>query len=168
MHNTQDVTPQKSRHGITGNRGARGAQYAEWRRTARKWCPTCETEKPLAEYHFDKRGYPIGRCKECMKANDRTPERRAYRTEWNRQNRKNNPLALFKQRVNHLTRFAVKLGLLTPQPCEVCGDWDVHAHHTDYRKPLEVRWLCQKHHATLHQSLRASRRAPAPQEGTRP
>jgi hypothetical protein len=33
---------------------------------------------------------------------------------------------------------------------EVCGDPDAHAHHEDYSKPLEVRWLCTQHHNEAH------------------
>jgi hypothetical protein len=29
----------------------------------------------------------------------------------------------------------------------------VHAHHTDYSKPLEVDWLCMKHHVSEHLHL---------------
>lgn len=36
-------------------------------------------------------------------------------------------------------------GVLVRQPCEVCGS-KAQAHHNDYSKPLEVRWLCPLHH----------------------
>jgi len=39
---------------------------------------------------------------------------------------------------------------LKRQPCEVCGSLDTQAHHDDYSKPLEVRWLCQLHHSRVH------------------
>lgn len=32
------------------------------------------------------------------------------------------------------------------KPCEVCGNEQSEAHHDDYSKPWEIRWLCQKHH----------------------
>jgi ribosomal protein S27AE len=36
-------------------------------------------------------------------------------------------------------------------PCEVCGTTlNVHAHHDDYDAPLNVRWLCGKHHSRFH------------------
>lgn len=46
---------------------------------------------------------------------------------------------------------AVRDGRLVRQPCEVCGATEkVQAHHDDYSKPLDVRWLCPKHHAEWH------------------
>lgn len=36
-------------------------------------------------------------------------------------------------------------------PCEVCGTTEkITAHHDDYARPLDVRWLCAQHHADLH------------------
>jgi hypothetical protein len=43
-------------------------------------------------------------------------------------------------------------GDLVPLPCEVCGNTKTHAHHDDYRRPLDVRWLCRKHHEEEHAS----------------
>lgn len=45
---------------------------------------------------------------------------------------------------------ALKTGELVKGVCEVCGDPAVDAHHDDYTKPLEVRWLCRQHHIRLH------------------
>lgn len=53
---------------------------------------------------------------------------------------------------------AIYRKLLTRKPCEVCGIFGVdakgttllEAHHDDYNKPLEVRWLCVKHHKEWH------------------
>jgi hypothetical protein len=39
-----------------------------------------------------------------------------------------------------------------PQPCEECGAEVSVGHHDDYRKPLEVRWLCDSHHRRWHLS----------------
>lgn len=41
---------------------------------------------------------------------------------------------------------ALRSGKLKRQPCSECGDERSQAHHTDYRKPLQVKWLCRKHH----------------------
>lgn len=42
------------------------------------------------------------------------------------------------------------------QPCQVCGTtkW-IHGHHPDYSKPLEVIWLCAKHHKEEHARLKS-------------
>jgi hypothetical protein len=42
------------------------------------------------------------------------------------------------------------MGRLIRQPCEVCGEKKVEAHHDDYDKPLDVRWLCKAHHTDVH------------------
>lgn len=48
--------------------------------------------------------------------------------------------------------WALKTGKLVRQPCEVCDKPNACAHHSDYTKPLDVVWLCNKHHAQLHSS----------------
>ena len=58
-----------------------------------------------------------------------------------------NPL---KQAAHVLCGNAIRDGRLTRQPCEVCGNGKSHAHHDDYGKPLEVRWLCATHHSEWH------------------
>lgn len=46
--------------------------------------------------------------------------------------------------------WMIKGGMLKRQPCEVCGEIKVEAHHKDYNKPYEVVWLCRKHHMEWH------------------
>jgi len=56
------------------------------------------------------------------------------------------------------TQKAMLSGQLERQPCEACGAngvlsdgrTEVHAHHDDYNKPLEVRWLCDACHREWH------------------
>ena len=47
---------------------------------------------------------------------------------------------------------AIKSGALYRMSCEVCGITETEAHHMDYDKPLEVNWLCKKHHVERHKS----------------
>lgn len=49
--------------------------------------------------------------------------------------------------------YALKCGRINKQPCGVCGDKG-QAHHSDYTKPLDVEWLCDKHHREKHLNLR--------------
>jgi hypothetical protein len=54
---------------------------------------------------------------------------------------------------------AVRDGKVIKQPCEICGSTDSEGHHDDYMRPLNVRWLCPKHHAERHVELRRIARA---------
>jgi hypothetical protein len=45
---------------------------------------------------------------------------------------------------------ALRKGLLTRQPCGLCGSENAHAHHPDYSKPMEIEWLCHVHHMERH------------------
>jgi hypothetical protein len=53
---------------------------------------------------------------------------------------------------------AKRYGKIEKKPCEVCGNIKVDGHHDDYTKPLEVKWLCRKHHLGLHKELRDARK----------
>jgi hypothetical protein len=55
-----------------------------------------------------------------------------------------------KKRAHTAVRDALRSGRLNKQPCEVCGS-RAEAHHEDYSKPLDVRWLCSKHHHRVRQ-----------------
>jgi hypothetical protein len=46
---------------------------------------------------------------------------------------------------------AIRDGRITRQNCH-CGQFG-EAHHPDYTKPLEVIWLCRKHHEDLHRNV---------------
>ena len=111
--------------------------------------------------------YPPYRCKcgrthdrsrRCRMASGRLVFRPANRCiECNREywaiRRKTHPLSekeLVKRRVRQIAQAAVKSGKLIRQPCECCGKKLVEAHHDDYAKPLEVRWLCKIHHRAFH------------------
>jgi len=58
-----------------------------------------------------------------------------------------------KARATGKVHYAIKSGKLIRQPCEVCSTTEnIHAHHCDYDKPLDVMWLCQKHHSDWHKN----------------
>lgn len=59
-----------------------------------------------------------------------------------------------RKRATNLVWTAIWQKKLFRQPCEVCGKkgrWNVVAHHDDYAAPLDVRWLCRRHHIQHHQ-----------------
>lgn len=62
-------------------------------------------------------------------------------------------------RAHNLVEKALEKGILTRKSkCETCKDTGcfkdgrskIQAHHDDYNKPLEIRWLCQKCHHLWH------------------
>lgn len=63
-----------------------------------------------------------------------------------------------KMYVHTITHLAVKQGKLFKDLCEVCGSNNAFAHHDDYSKPLNVRWLCNFHHSEYHRNLSESER----------
>lgn len=47
---------------------------------------------------------------------------------------------------------AKRSGKIKKMPCVICGNPKSEGHHTDYSKPLEVVWLCRKHHVEAHKN----------------
>lgn len=138
-----------------------------------KVCPTCGTEKELEEFHRDSRSKDghTRDCKHCARAraircraarvdywreHDRirrqTPARKAFEREKLRRLRHRYPE---KWAARYEVDKAIRKGLLRRMPCQICGDVS-EAHHPDYSKPLEVVWLCKKHHRELHASEKAN------------
>lgn len=59
--------------------------------------------------------------------------------------------SLQKYKAHSMVTIAIAKGRLKKQACTVCGEISgVHAHHPDYSKPLDVVWLCPRHHSKLH------------------
>ena len=59
-----------------------------------------------------------------------------------------------RKRAETMVRYKLKSGRLTRLPCAVCKDPKSEAHHPDYNEPLNVVWLCRKHHFAEHKRLR--------------
>ncbi len=55
-----------------------------------------------------------------------------------------------KRRARGQSRYQIDKGNIVRQPCEKCGQPNAHAHHEDYLKPMDIIWLCQKHHMRHH------------------
>lgn len=128
-----------------------------------KQCFKCGETKPLSEYYKHPRmadGH-VNKCKACNKKDvtqnrgDKIEKYRAYdRERGNRQDadstrryRSENPK---KYAAHLLVNNGLRDGKLTKLPCEVCGKTEVHGHHADYDKPLDVMWLCSEHHVAWH------------------
>lgn len=135
-----------------------------------KKCFKCGEIKELDEFYTHKQmadGH-LNKCKKCAKkdVNDRyyNPDYKEKISEYERkrnktENRKKNK-GIYYQKAKQKTpgkikarmklNYALVEGRIKRQPCEVCGDIKSEGHHKDYRKYLDVQWLCLKHHRELH------------------
>lgn len=142
-------------------------------------CTSCNEFKDESAFYKTSDGGIAAACKECAKARVRAnyrrkrddyreyerarallPKRVKARAEYaaspqgrmrgnlaKRRFIERNPL---KRKAHAIVGNAIRDGRLLREPCEVCGTKDAQAHHDDYGKPLEVRWLCTTHHAEWH------------------
>lgn len=128
-----------------------------------KKCFRCQEEKNIEEFykHPKMADGHLGKCKECTKKDvvESYYDNHAKRIEYERRRRPKvkmrikikTPEEIKKQkRVHCIVQRAIKKGILIRKPCEVCGFAKADAHHDDYNKPLNVRWLCRKHHIKHH------------------
>lgn len=121
----------------------------------------------------------LGKCKECTKKDSKTRYIHKYKNdlEWRLEEMERNRIRQAKNRANNngqkasqhrdknrkysaryplkraahtLLGNAIRSGKVKRGKCEVCGSERAQAHHDDYHKPLDVRWLCVKHHAEHH------------------
>ena len=74
-----------------------------------------------------------------------------------------------KENARKYLRNEIQAGrIIKPNSCEKCGTNSVlHGHHTDYNKPLEVKWLCSFCHGLEHRMYKDNivRAALAAKEG---
>ena len=133
-----------------------------------KVCRRCEKEKSISDFYVHARmadGH-LNICKPCVKnrvrkhrkENDsvREYDRKRYHSDSNRKFKTalNAKKWNEKNREGYKAHYAVSNAIrdkrLTRMPCEVCGDPKSHAHHEDYSRPLDVKWLCATHHQRYH------------------
>lgn len=118
-------------------------------------CPCGAERKPTEKYFCTD-----CKAKSAQKHRERlgNEKQAAYQREYYERNRerllerrRTDPNLKLKHSVRTFTNSAIKAGILTRQPCEICGAIEkIEAHHDDYTKPLDVRWLCKLHHDEHH------------------
>lgn len=129
-----------------------------------KKCFKCGEVKSLSDFykHKQMKDGRVNKCKDCNKidvANHRIENIdriRSYdRGRGNRQEpeymkdwRESNPK---KYKAHIMVNNQKRAGNISELPCEECGSLKVVAHHDDYDKPLNVRWMCQSHHKQWHE-----------------
>src|ERR1019366_10759144 len=76
-------------------------------------------------------------CKNCHAKHQR--EHRKFHSELN-------PIQKLKANCRAYANTYLNRGNIEKKTCEICGDENSQMHHDDYNKPLEIKWLCRKHH----------------------
>lgn len=98
-----------------------------------------------ARYHNTEKGRAAAR--RGMAKYHKTENGRKYRNYFVAKYREANQHKIKAQKAVY---GAIKKGSLKRLPCEVCGKEKSEAHHHDYGKPLDVKWLCRAHHLAEH------------------
>lgn len=113
-----------------------------------KGCASLYAKRNRVKYRDYHRKYQrLPRCVEVSRIYDKTDARKKSRRLAAFNYKKKNPI---KYKARKLLNCAVISGKVEKFPCEVCGCLKVHGHHENYEKPLDVRWLCPKHHKKFH------------------
>lgn len=128
-----------------------------------KKCFKCGEAKCLSEFykHKEMADGHLNKCKSCTKSDvkrhrsENIEKIRAYdRDRGSRQGyeyvKKYRDKYPNKYKAHTMVRNHIRSGNLVAMPCEVCGSVPSCAHHDDYLKPLNVRWLCYAHHSQWH------------------
>ena len=125
----------------------------------RKACSKCGLEKHLYDFSIDcsmksgRRSY----CKRCQSLYSITHPhhnnpvvRKKYDEKYQATDsyKAKHKVDSKRHRVKYPEKVRARLAgqVFRKQPCEICGAPIAEAHHDDYSKPWEVRWLCKRHH----------------------
>jgi hypothetical protein len=122
-------------------------------------CPRCQKTKDLSAFGTTVvKGKPRRQpyCHDCMASyvRERYASNAEYRAQIAERDGKRSDCPKYIARWQ--LRGAVKAGRVAKGPCEIgegCRGV-IQAHHDDYSKPLEVRWLCKLHHAQADREKR--------------
>lgn len=139
-----------------------------------KTCTKCGKAKLFSHFLRDstKKTGLNSRCKTCIyfyrnspntkalkKKYDRSEKAKKAKKLWGTNNRSkvSKMNALYKRnnqekiKAHKVIERAIEKGELIRGKCFICKtDKHIHGHHVDYRKQIDVMWLCKDHHAALH------------------
>ena len=137
-----------------------------------KQCTQCLETKSIYDFYIRKGTDEYDRniyCKICARKYDRARYYRSrkkrlakdkkyyleHKEKWAEKQR----LSLLKYPEKHQARsklrYAIYTGKIKRLPCEICGKTKrIQAHHHDYSKPYDVKWLCSVHHGEAHRKYK--------------
>ena len=86
-------------------------------------------------------------------ASEQARKHRATAREYERARYQNDAAFRERKKARNAVLIRISRGTLRRGECEVCGAENAQAHHEDYSRPLDVRWLCELHHRQHHGEL---------------
>ena len=105
-------------------------------------CRKCKHRAYMQKWYAKNRDHVLTQIKERRTTGNMAKyerERYANDAEFNKRKKARNAISI------RLKRGTIQRGC-----CEVCGAEKTQAHHVDYNRPLDVRWLCNTHHRAIH------------------
>jgi hypothetical protein len=124
-----------------------------------KRCFKCGVEKPLCEFYRHKMmsdGH-LGKCKDCTKAD----VRQYWRENADVLRQTDRVRRIVRHHANQQASNAIRDGRLVRDPkcyyCDYIGP-NIQAHHWNYYRPLDVRWLCLRCHHIADMARRDAER----------
>ena len=123
-----------------------------------KTCSKCGENKPRSEFYARPEAADglRSKCKLCFRAYMKArikQYRRTARGKATKRASRHEYRARYPERQAAMKAVenALRKGLMVSMPCSVCGTGiDVHAHHANYARQLDVKWLCGFHHKAVH------------------
>ena len=125
----------------------------------KKTCFKCGSTKSIDDFYRHPQmgdGY-LGKCKTCTRLDVRArrAENREYYNEYDRKRHCAERATKSKKPHMAVANAIRDKRLVKPNNCQSCGKLaerktDIVAHHHDYSKPLDVKWLCRQCHGAEH------------------
>ena len=116
----------------------------------KQYIKACRAAKPEHYKAYDKARLGSAERVEARRAYRKTPAGKAAVKRATQGWRQRNAA---KVAAHNAISKAIMRGHIERQPCSKCGESMAEAHHPDYSKPMDVIWLCDKHHKEAHANL---------------
>ncbi len=114
-------------------------------------CVTCKRARQNALNYNDK-NFRLKR-----RIHNSKPKIKEYRATYTQMRKENDPGYKLMRCAHRKVGTEIEASRLFRLPCEICGIEKADAHHHDYSRPLDVKWLCRRHHAQSHAMIRAGK-----------